>query len=133
MILINPVVLTIDLGTQSVRAMLVDKYGNILHKIKYSYEKPYYSIYPGWAEQEPDVYWNAVCYVTKRLKFEAPNIWENIIAVTITTIRDTCICVDKNGKPLRDFILWLDKRRCEMKEPIPFPSSMLFSMAGKKT
>ncbi|MDR1868862.1 MAG: FGGY-family carbohydrate kinase [Treponema sp.] len=132
MILINPVVLTIDLGTQSVRAMLVDKYGNILHKIKYTYEKPYYSIYPGWAEQEPDVYWNAVCYVTKRLKFEAPNIWENIIAVTITTIRDTCICVDKNGKPLRDFILWLDKRRCEMKEPIPFPSSMLFSMAGKK-
>ena len=132
MINLNPLVLTIDLGTQSVRAMLVDKFGDILHKTQYSYEKPYYSLHPGWAEQSPDVYWNAVCYVTSRLRIEAHGDWDNIIAVTITTIRDTCICIDRNGKPLRDFILWLDKRQCEVKAPLPVFNSMLFSMAGKK-
>ncbi|MCL2880241.1 MAG: FGGY family carbohydrate kinase, partial [Treponema sp.] len=59
----NPLVLTIDLGTQSVRAMLVDKSGNIHNKMQHIYEKPYYSLKPGWAEQKPDAYWNAVCDV----------------------------------------------------------------------
>ena len=128
----NPVVLTIDLGTQSVRAILVDKDGNILSKAQYRYEEPYYSLFPGWAEQKPDVYWNAVCYVTNLLKMKSRNIWNNIIAVTITTIRDTCLCVDGNGKPLRDFILWLDKRQCEENRPLPFLNNMLFLAAGKK-
>jgi len=127
-----PVVLTIDLGTQSVRAMLVDKHGNILHKTQYRYEKPYYSLYPGWAEQKADVYWDAVCHVTNRLKKESRVMWSNIIAVTVTTIRDTCLCVDKDRKPLRDFILWLDKRQCGETKPLPLKNSLLFSMAGKK-
>jgi sugar (pentulose or hexulose) kinase len=128
----NPLVLTIDLGTQSVRAMLVDRNGNIVHKTQFRYEKPYYSLNPGWAEQKPDVYWDAVCYVTNRLKIEAHSVWSYIIAVTVATIRDTCVCVDKNGKPLRDFILWLDRRQCETNKSLPLFNSMLFSMAGKK-
>jgi sugar (pentulose or hexulose) kinase len=132
MLNVNPVVLTIDLGTQSVRAMLVDKDGNILREAKYRYEKPYYSLHPDWAEQKPGVYWDAVCYVTNRLKIESHDLWNDIIAVTLTTIRDTCLCVDVNGKPLRDFILWLDKRRCEVKKSVPLGNSMLFSLAGMK-
>ena len=128
----NPVVLTIDLGTQSVRAILVDKDGNILYKTQHKYEKPYYSLHPGWAEQKPEVYWDAVCDVTKRLKKEAAEIWDDIIAVTTTTIRDTCLCVDREGKPLRDFIVWLDKRQTEACKPIPALNAALFSLAGMK-
>ena len=126
----NPVVLTVDLGTQSTRAILVDKIGNILHKTQHNYAKAYYSLNPGWAEQKPEVYWDAVCDVINRLKDEAKDIWENIIAVTITTIRDTCLCVDKDGKPLRDVIVWLDKRQCEILKPFPVLHSMLYGMAG---
>ena len=128
----NPIVLTIDLGTQSVRAMLVDKNGNILSKTQHKYAKPYYSLYPGWAEQKPEVYWDSICDITTRLKAESPEIWSDIIAVTVTTIRDTSLCVDKNGKPLRDFILWLDKRQCKNKKPFPPLNSMLFSLVGMK-
>jgi sugar (pentulose or hexulose) kinase len=78
------------------------------------------------------VYWDAVCDVTNRLKNEASDIWNSIIAVTITTIRDTCLCVDRDGKPLRDFILWLDKRQCEMKKTLPALTAALFSLAGMK-
>jgi sugar (pentulose or hexulose) kinase len=128
----DPLVLTIDLGTQSVRAMLVDKAGNILYITRHTYEKPYYSLNPGWAEQKPDVYWDAVCYVSRRLMAQASALRSGIIAVTVTTIRDTCLCVDKDGRPLRDFILWLDKRRTVLSKPIPPLYDMLFSVAGMK-
>jgi len=128
----NPIVLTIDLGTQSVRALLVDKDGNIRYKTQHNYKSAYYSLRPGWAEQKPAVYWDAICDVTNRLKNEAQDCWNNIISVTISTIRDTCICVDKDGKPLRDFIVWLDKRQCKIKKTLPFMYSMLFSLIRMK-
>jgi len=126
----NPIVLTVDLGTQSVRAILVDKSGNILKKTQHIYSKPYYSLNPGWAEQKPEVYWNAVCDVTNRLKAEAEDLWGDIIAVTLTTVRDTCLCVDKDATPLRDVILWLDKRQCTKSKPFPALHSMLYKVAG---
>lgn len=128
----NPLVLTIDLGTQSVRALLVDKDGNILRKTQHKYASPYYSLHPGWAEQKPEVYWDGICDITNRLKNEAQDLWGSIIAVTLTTIRDTCICVDENGKPLRDFIVWLDKRKAEMKKPFPFLISCALSIIRMK-
>jgi len=127
----NPVVLAIDLGTQSVKAMIIDKNGGILNKTQYVYESPYYSLHPGWAEQRPEVYWDAVCNAVNRLKKETSE-WSNLIAVSITTIRDTCVCIDRNGKPLRDFILWLDKRQCRESKPFSFFQSMLFSIFGMR-
>ena len=126
----NPIVLTIDLGTQSVRALLVNKEGSILHKTQHVYEKPYYSLNPGWAEQKPEVYWNGLCDVTNRMKKEAGDLWEKIIAITTTTIRDTCLCVNKDGKPLRDFIVWLDKRESQMVKPFPFIHNAIFNLIG---
>lgn len=130
--MLDPLVLTIDLGTQSARVMLVDKTGNILHKARREYDKPYYSLHPGWAEQKPDVYWDSVCEISQQLKAEALGVWDRIIAVTVTTIRDTCVCVDEGGKPLRDAILWLDKRECEPGKPVPFVNMTLFSLVGMK-
>jgi sugar (pentulose or hexulose) kinase len=40
--------------------------------------------------------------------------------------------VDKDGKPLRDFIVWLDKRQAVMSKPIPPFYNMLFSLVGMK-
>jgi len=128
----NPVVLAIDLGTQSVKAMIIDKNGNILNRTQYEYKSPYYSLHPGWAEQKPEIYWDAVCKTVNLLKKEAGGLWSNLIAVSLTTIRDTCVCLDKSGKPLRDFILWLDKRQCRYNKPLPFFKSMLFSLSGMK-
>jgi sugar (pentulose or hexulose) kinase len=82
--------------------MLIDKTGNILFKIQHRFERPYYSKVPGWAEQKPEVYWETVCDITKRLKAEASEAWGGIVAVAVTTIRDTCLCVDRDGRPLRD-------------------------------
>ena len=48
-------VLSIDNGTQSVRAMLFDVSGN-LHGLSRIEIEPYVSAQPGWAEQEADYY-----------------------------------------------------------------------------
>jgi len=124
--------LTFDLGTQSVRAMLVDKNGSIVQKKQHKFDKPYFSLHHGWAEQKPEFYWDAICNVASRLRKDANGLWNNIIAVTITTMRDTCLCVDKNGNPLRDFILWLDKRQSGSKNSFSAYKSLLFSLTGTK-
>lgn len=120
------------MGTQSVRAILTDKAGTIRYKAQHKFEKPYYSTNPGWAEQKPETYWDAVCDSTRRLNAEAQTVWGNIVAVTVTTIRDTCVCVDKDGKPLRDAILWLDKRECIPTKPVPAMTMLLFSLIGMR-
>jgi len=106
----EPLVLTIDMGTQSARAILCDSKGTIVAKAQKKYEQPYFSLHPGWAEQTPAFYWSAVCECCRKLKWEQEALWKDIIAVTVSTIRDTCVCLDENMEPLRDIILWLDNR-----------------------
>lgn len=125
----SPLVLTFDIGTQSARAMLVDKAGTIIDKCQIAFEKPYFSKFPGWAEQDPDFYWDVICEVSQQLKARNLVYWENIIAVSCTSIRDTCVCLDAENKPLRDAILWLDQREANNLESIPFVNSMMFQLA----
>ena len=46
----RPLILTYDVGTQSTRALLVDKQGNIVDKEQVKYAEPYFRQRPGWAE-----------------------------------------------------------------------------------
>ena len=58
----DPLVLTFDIGTQSIRALLVDKKGDtvLCHQLRYeSIKLP--SNVPGRAEQEPDFYYDRLC------------------------------------------------------------------------
>lgn len=106
----EPLVLTIDFGTQSVRAMLFDKHGKDYGKMKVHFKQPYFSKEIGWAEQTPEFYWDRLKEATSGLKEQCSELWEDIKGVAVTTIRDTAVVVDKEGKPLRDIILWLDQR-----------------------
>ena len=58
--------LAIDNGTQSVRALLFDPQGNLLARERVPIE-PYFSTAPGLAEQDPAVFWNALCAACKGL------------------------------------------------------------------
>ena len=54
------IILAIDNGTQSVRALLFDLQGNLLDKAKVEIQ-PYFSHQLGWAEEEPTYFWEKVC------------------------------------------------------------------------
>jgi len=112
--------LSIDCGTQSLRAMLFSATGELIDNEKISYE-PYFSPKPGWAEQDPEILWQSLCKACQKLKEKQPELFENIAGVGITTQRNTMINVDKNGAPLRNAITWLDQRKSKKTyTPNPF-------------
>ena len=57
----QPLVLTFDIGTQSVRCLLVRPDGSFADVEQQKYDVPYYSANPGWAEQTPDFYYEQIC------------------------------------------------------------------------
>ena len=128
----DAVVLTFDIGTQSCRAAIVDDKGTILSQTQEKFVSPYFSKNPGWAEQTGQFYWDSICKVSKQLQANAGELWNKIAAVSITTIRDTTICVDESGTPLRPAILWLDKREASVSEPLPLVKQALFTATGMR-
>jgi sugar (pentulose or hexulose) kinase len=110
-------ILAIDNGTQSVRAMIVDLQGNLVSKVKLPLV-PYHSPEPGWAEQDPDYYWENLCAACQQLWQETEVPKEAIAGVALTTVRNTWVNVDRQGKPLRPAIVWMDQRRTEGLPPV---------------
>ncbi|MCL6414739.1 FGGY-family carbohydrate kinase [Aestuariirhabdus sp. Z084] len=125
-------ILAIDNGTQSVRALLFDSKGNPVASAKLELEA-YFSTSPGWAEQEPEYFWQKLGEVCQLLWQQEAADPDQIVAVALTTQRGTVINLDKNGDPLRPAILWLDQRRADITEPIPQPWRGLFAVAGQSS
>ena len=103
-------ILSIDCGTQSLRALLFDQNGRLIDLEKIEYD-PYNSPHPGWAEQHPEVFWSSLCVACSTLKERNGEVFQHLDGVGITTQRDTIINVDAAGDPLRPAIVWLDIRK----------------------
>ena len=126
----NPLVLTIDFGTQSVRVGLVNKQGEIEAFERVKYEPAYLSPKPGYAEQDPDFYFKNLCICTNKIVKENKNKMERVIGISMAFFRDSVVAVDKEGKPLRPAILWLDERRAEDKNKLPALNRAIFKLIG---
>ena len=105
-------ILSIDCGTQSLRAIIFSTEGDLLAIQKVAFE-PYISLNPGWAEQEAEIYWEALTSACLSLKKENPNYFESICGVGVTTLRNSLVNVDEKGNPLRPVITWLDQRKAK--------------------
>ena len=95
--------LAIDVGTQSTRALIFDLQGNLLFKTKIPL--PVYNApKPGWAELDPQRFWESLCQACQRL-WATPGVEKDQIAgVAITTQRNVLINLDRQGSPLRPAI-----------------------------
>lgn len=122
-------VLAIDNGTQSVRAIIVDDLGNIVAKGREELE-PYFSDVPGWAEQHPAYYWEALGKACVSLWLESPIKPSQIRGVTLTTQRGTVVCLDQAGEALRPAITWLDQRHAEIRGGLGWFWDSAFRLAG---
>ena len=103
-------ILTIDCGTQSLRAMLFNSVGKMLGKTWVVYE-PGYAPKPGWSEQDPELFWKSLCEACRSLKSKYPDLFKTVSGVGVTAQRDSMINVDSEGKPLRPAISWMDLRK----------------------
>ena len=127
----NPLALTFDFGTQSVRACIYDKEGNCLALAKKVYEPAYYSPKIGYAEMDPSYYWDCLCECTKSLAKEHPELIKDVQGIELDCFRDSAVLLDKDRNVIRPMILWLDSRMAKCEEPLPPLSRFLFWMVGK--
>ncbi|WP_020648301.1 FGGY-family carbohydrate kinase [Solimonas variicoloris] len=103
-------VLSLDVGTQSARALLFDAQGELLARAQQVFEPTYQSPQPGAAEQDPEVYWQALVAACQALWRDGAQP-ADVAALSLTTQRATVVCTDAAGRVLRPAILWLDQRR----------------------
>lgn len=127
----EPLILTMDFGTQSVRVAFFNKKGEPLAMEKEKYNPPYFSKEPNYAEQDPDYYYSCLATCTKRLVANNPNLIKQTKGITLTCFRDSAVLLDKDKKVIRPMILWLDQRMAECKKKLPWQNRLLFTLVGK--
>ena len=123
-------ILTLDFGTQSLRTSFINEEGTISHIVKETYDPAYISTKSGYAEQDADFYWNLAKEGLKKLVKQGKECLKDIVAAAITTFRDSSVQLDKNLKPVRKCILWLDQRMAEAKEKLPLLHKLAFKLVG---
>lgn len=122
-------VLAIDNGTQSLKALVYDLEGRLLAKEVVVFE-PYFSDQPGWTEQDPEVFWRALCQGCRSLWSRGEVEKTRIAGVALTTQRSTVVNVDKNGTALRPAMLWPDQRRTYGLPAVGGWWGLIFMVAG---
>jgi sugar (pentulose or hexulose) kinase len=122
-------VLAIDVGTQSVRAIVFDPAGTLVAQAKIPIQ-PYVSPQPGWAEQDPELYWRSIGEACAALWAGGIARRDAIAGVALTTQRATIVVTDDAGTPLRPAIVWLDQRQTRGVAPIGGLNGLAFRALG---
>lgn len=122
-------VLALDVGTQSVRAIVFDPVGSLVAMARIPIE-PYVSPRPGWAEQDPELYWRSIGEACRKVLAEPAVRLDAIAGLTLTTQRGTVVVTDDAGMPLRPAIVWLDQRRTPDVPPIGGLTGLIFRAVG---
>ena len=101
-----------DVGSSSVKASLVDiERGDIAASAFYpEKEAPIVAARTGWAEQDPQMWWDNAKLALRKIMQQAGAKGEDIAAIGISYQMHGLVCVDKNQKVLRPSIIWCDSR-----------------------
>lgn len=110
------VILGIDLGTSSIKAMLLDSKKGVVAVEASSYDVEIPK--EGYAEQDPEKWWKEAKAVFGRLREKHKEAFEEIGAIGFSGQMHGIVVTDKEGKPLRPAILWLDQRSRRQMERI---------------
>ncbi|RKP58153.1 gluconate kinase [Cohnella endophytica] len=107
-------VLAIDIGTTSTKTLAVDQEGKLLgsHSIGY----PLHTPSPGYAEQDPDVIYEAVLDCVEHVMKQGGWTADEILCVTFSSANHSLILIDQEGRPLTPSITWADQRSAAQAE-----------------
>lgn len=98
--------LVVDIGTSSTKVTSFSTSGQQLASLGARYEVSMPQ--PGWAEQDPEIWWQAVCRLCNELTAAHPDV--EVLALVTSGQAPSCVPIDLDGKPLRPAVLWLDRR-----------------------
>ncbi|MHC4502587.1 MAG: FGGY family carbohydrate kinase, partial [Planctomycetota bacterium] len=98
-----------DLGTSGNKATLFTSEGELVASRTHPYDTDYAA--GNRAEQNPHDWWKAVCASTRELLADIDA--GDIRAVALSAQMMGCLCVDRDGNPLRSSIIYSDQRATE--------------------
>lgn len=101
-----------DVGSSSVKASLVDSDSGVCVASAFYPEKeaPIIAVKSGWAEQDPQMWWDNAKLSLKKVMADSSVKGEDIKAIGISYQMHGLVCVDKNQNVLRPSIIWCDSR-----------------------
>lgn len=103
----GPVILAVDIGTSSARALLFDQQATLVAEMRRSYPMAFPQ--PGWSEQDPDQVLDAVIGVMGDLVRRIP-AGNRLDGVVFSSQMYSVLAVDSGGKPMTKSLLWSDIR-----------------------
>ena len=104
--------LGIDLGTSSVRAAIVRDDGSIPGVAGQGY--PILTPSPGYAEQDPELWWNATCTTIRQALSQAGITGKDIDGISFSGQMHGGVYLDHEDKPVCPAIIWADSRSNEI-------------------
>lgn len=101
-----------DIGSSSVKACLVNaETGQVVASDFFpKTEMPIYAAQPGWAEQDPDMWWENLKLANQSVIKKSGIDVAEIKGIGISWQMHGLVAIDKNGKVLRPSIIWCDSR-----------------------
>ena len=104
----KPYLLGIDIGTSACKVAVFEKSGTVVAAANGDY--PVYYPKEGWAEQNPEEWWSAVCQAVKKVIEKAGIQPEEIAGIGIDGQSWSAIAMDKDGNVLTNTPIWMDTR-----------------------
>jgi len=102
-------ILALDQGTTSSRAILFNHSGEIEFVSQKSFEQIYPT--PGWVEHDPNEIWSSQVSVAAEVIAKAGISGREVAAIGITNQRETTVVWDREtGEPVYNAIVWQDRR-----------------------
>ena len=119
--------LGIDLGTSSVKVIVLDTHGHTLSMSKAGYAAM--APQPGWSESDPNEWWSATVSAVQTALAQAPQA--EITAVGLSGQMHGVVLVNEEGLPVRAAMLWADERaQAELERYRILPASQVERLAN---
>ncbi len=122
--------LGIDIGTSACKVAVFDEDGKVLAQAN----RPYRVYYPqnGWAEQNPEEWWEAICDAVREALSEESVSAEQIKGIGVDGQSWSAIPVDENGSVLHNTPIWMDTRARHLCEKVKkeIGADEIFRVAG---
>ncbi|MED1206045.1 glycerol kinase GlpK [Heyndrickxia acidicola] len=110
-------ILALDQGTTSSRAILFNKKGEIVHVSQKEFTQHFPK--PGWVEHDANEIWGSILSVIASVLSEASVKPEQIAGIGITNQRETAVVWDKEtGAPVYHAIVWQSRQTSEICEEL---------------
>ena len=126
-------ILGIDIGTTSVKALLISESGALAAEGKADHDL--ISAHPGWAEENAEVWWSNAVAAVRQITDAHPDMAENIVSAGVSGMVPALVLLDHDGKPVRNTIQQNDARAVAQIEKLTalLDQDELYERTGTRT